>query len=173
VFRDRDLFLLGAGALLASLCLLLPLPFAGKLLAGVLTLFGFMALALLRLGPDRVPAEEWLLRRLRYRFSPRRFVYHRADWKPARRPVTSQEASHAPASAGWEPGGGPFLWPGRGLGFTEALALPGSESCGSSAKPNYAISVYPLATVLLGLLGVRFVAWLAGGGAQEIAALFR
>ena len=32
--------------------------------------------------------------------------------------------------------------------------------------------VYPLVTVLLAVLGVYFVAWLAQGGAQEIAAVF-
>jgi len=31
---------------------------------GFLVLVGFMALALLRLGPDRVPPEVWLMRRL-------------------------------------------------------------------------------------------------------------
>ena len=66
MFRDRDLFLLGAGAILSVFCLLLPLPFSGKLVLGVLTLLGFLLLALLRIGPDRIPPEEWLLRRLRF-----------------------------------------------------------------------------------------------------------
>jgi hypothetical protein len=41
-----------------------------------------------------------------------------------------------------------------------ALALPES-------------GVYPLVTALLAVLGVYFVAWLAQGGAEEIATIFR
>jgi len=61
MFNDRDLGILGGGALLAVLCLFLPLPFVGKVVIGFLVLVGFMALALLRLGPDRVPPEVWLM----------------------------------------------------------------------------------------------------------------
>ncbi len=155
MFRDRDLFLLGAGALLSALCLLLPLPFTGKLVAGVLTLVGFMVLALLRLGPDRISIEEWLLRRLRFWLSPRRFVYHRPGWKlPARRALTSEQAQAQAA-----PTFRPLRAPWTGL-RPVALALPES-------------GIYPLVTVFLGLLGTYFVAWLAQGGAEEIAAIFR
>lgn len=161
MFRDRDLFLLGAGALLSAFCLLLPLPFVGKLVSGVFTLVGFMLLALLRLGPDRIPPEEWLRRRLRFRLLPRRFVYHRPGWRanfvrtPARRPAVPQPA-------------GPVLRPARNIlpelrrteGFAITLVLPER-------------GVYPLVSVLLAVLGIYFVAWLAQGGAEEIAAVFR
>lgn len=161
MFRDRDLFLLGAGALLSALCLLLPLPFAGKLVAGALTLVGFMALAFLRLGPDRIPLEEWLRRRLRFWRAPRRFVYHRPGWKlnlarrPARRAATPEATVATPADPGLRPLKAPLL----GL-RPLALALPEQ-------------GVYPLVTVLLAVLGVYFLAWLAQGGAQEIATVFR
>jgi hypothetical protein len=151
MFKDRDLFLLGAGALLSAFCLLLPLPFAGKLVAGALTLVGFMVLALLRLGPDRVSLEEWLRRRLRFWLSPHRFVYHKPGWKlPARRKPAPEpaEAAHRPLRVPW-----------TGL-RPVALALPER-------------GIYPLVTVFLGLLGAYFIAWLAQGGAQEIAAVFR
>jgi hypothetical protein len=160
MFRDRDLFLLGAGALLSALCLLLPLPFAGKLIAGVATLVGFMTLALLRLGPDRVPLEVWLLRRLRFWLSPHRFVYQRPGWKTTfgrktSRPVADPEKAEAPAA----PGPQPLRIPQAGL-RPLALALPED-------------GLYPLVTVLLGVLGVYFLAWLSQGGAEEIAAVFR
>src|SRR3990170_644067 len=74
MFNDRDLGILGAGALLAVLCLFLPLPFAGKVVIGFLVLVGFMALALLRFGPDRVPPEVWLARRFRYANQTRKYV---------------------------------------------------------------------------------------------------
>lgn len=65
MFNDRDLRILGTGALLAVLCLFLPFSFAKS--GGWLScLIAFMALALLRLGPDRVPTEVWLTRRFRY-----------------------------------------------------------------------------------------------------------
>ena len=156
MFRDRDLFLLGAGALFSALCLLLPLAFVGKLIAGVLTLVGFMALALLRLGPDRITLEEWLRRRLRFWLSPRRFVYHRPGWKlPPRRASTPGAAADAPSAPG------PQSFPAPQTSF-RPVALALSES-----------GVYPLVTVLLAVLSVYFVAWLAQGGAEEIATIFR
>lgn len=155
MFRDRDLFLMGAGALLSALCLLLPLPFAGKLVAGVSALFGFMALALLRLGPDRIPFEVWLLRRLRFRFSPRRFVYHRPGWKLKAR----RAPAPAPAEVPPQPRPQPLREPQAGL-RPVALALPEH-------------GIYPLVSLLLAVLGIYFVAWLAQGGAEEIAAVFR
>ena len=74
MFNDRDLGILGAGALLAVLCLFLPFSFVGKVVVGFLVLVGFMALALLRLGPDRVPPEVWLTRRFRYSMQTRQYV---------------------------------------------------------------------------------------------------
>jgi hypothetical protein len=62
MFNDRDLGILGAGALLAVVCLFLPFSFVGKVVTGFLVLVGFMALALLRLGPDRVPSTSRLPR---------------------------------------------------------------------------------------------------------------
>jgi hypothetical protein len=160
MFRDRDLFLLGAGALLSALCLLLPLPFTGKLIAGVATLVGFMTLALLRLGPDRVPLEVWLLRRLRFWLSPHRFVYQRPGWKATfgRKP-SRQAANPGKADAPAIPGPPSLRIPQIGL-QPLALALPEG-------------GLYPLVTVLLAILGVYFLAWLAQGGASEIAAVFR
>ena len=78
MFNDRDLGILGAGALLAVLCLFLPLSFTGKVVIGFLVLVGFMALALLRLGPDRVPPEVWLMRRFRYSMQTRQYVNQQA-----------------------------------------------------------------------------------------------
>jgi hypothetical protein len=155
MFRDRDLFLLGAGALLSAFCLLLPLAFVGKLVAGVLTLVGFMALALLRLGPDRITVEEWLRRRLRFWLSPHRFVYHRPGWKLSpRRASTPRTAAEATAATDSR------SYPVPQTSFRPvALALPES-------------GIYPLVTVLLAMLGVYFVAWLAQGGAGEIATFF-
>ena len=141
--------------MLSALCLLLPLPFAGKLAAGVSMLFGSMALALLRLGPDRIPFEVWLLRRLRFRLAPRRFVYHLPGWKLKARRVPVPAPAEVPVQARLQP----LREAQTGL-RPAALALPER-------------GIYPLVSLLLAVLGVYFVAWLAQGGAEEIGAVFR
>src|SRR5512133_3209039 len=74
MFNDRDLGILGGGAMLAVLCLFLPFSFIGKIVVGFLVLVSFMVIALLRLGPDRVPPEVWLMRRVRYGMEVRKYV---------------------------------------------------------------------------------------------------
>ena len=91
MFNDRDLGILGAGALLAVLCLFLPFSFAGKVVVGFLVLVGFMALALLRLGPDRVPPEVWLARRFRYSMQTRQYVNQQTATRKAESVQPSQK----------------------------------------------------------------------------------
>src|SRR5690606_39789287 len=99
MFNDRDLGILGAGALLAVLCLFLPLSFTGKVVIGFLVLVGFMALALLRLGPDRVPPEVWLMRRFRYSIQTRQYVNQQtASKKTEDRKSTRLNSSHVKIS---------------------------------------------------------------------------
>lgn len=161
MFNDRDLGILGAGALLAVLCLFLPLSFAGKVVIGFLVLIGFMALALLRLGPDRVPLEVWLTRRFRYSMQTRQYVNQQTatrktesvqpsqKQKPERpvkeRPTFEQSAPSSSAT--------PVVHP---------IDLAWNE-----------VGVYPLLTALLGVVGVYFVVWLANGGAVELSFWFR
>src|SRR3990172_11998559 len=106
MFNDRDLGILGAGALLAVLCLFLPFSFVGKVVIGFLVLVGFMALALLRLGPDRVPPEVWLMRRFRYAHQTRKYVNQqtassrKTQTEPASQPrPTSRPGRSIPMSA--------------------------------------------------------------------------
>jgi hypothetical protein len=160
MFNDRDLGILGAGALLAVLCLFLPLSFTGKVVIGFLVLVSFMALALLRLGPDRVPPEVWLSRRFRYSMQTRQYVNQqtatrKTEGNPpppkqkAQRPTMERERS-APA---YQPqAAGPTVRP---------IDLAWNE-----------VGVYPLLTVLLGVVGIYFAVWLANGGAQELSIWF-
>jgi hypothetical protein len=161
MFNDRDLGVLGAGALLAVLCLVLPLPFVGKVMLGLTVLVGFIMLALLRLGPDRIPLEEWLLRRIRFRLQARRYTYQqpgystRQRWRfrkaRARAEITAQEpqAAHAVDSPG--------------------VAL--KDSFRPMALGLEEVGVYPLVTVLLAVIGIYFLVWLSQGGAAEISQL--
>ncbi|GAB4577509.1 MAG: hypothetical protein Fur0022_02400 [Anaerolineales bacterium] len=152
MFNDRDLAILGAGALLAVLCLLIPIPFAGKVVLGITVLVGFMFAALLRLGPDRIPLEEWLLRRIRYHFQARRYTYQQPLSRPSPRPkAVPPEPQPQPK---------PAITPVLTVQIPFSLAFD-------------EMGVYPLVTALLAVLGVDFIVWLWQGGAAEIATLLQ
>jgi len=161
MFNDRDLFILGSGGLLAVFALFLPFPLVGKMIAGVSVLVVFMLAALLRFGPDRVPLEEWLRRRIRFSARSQRFVFQ-------------QRESGCPLGNHWQP---PVNQP------APAPATPAPARSASSVKPRASllpvdlafdeIGIYPLVTVFMFVLGVYFVVWLANGGADEIVLLFR
>jgi hypothetical protein len=157
MFNDRDLGILGAGALLAVLSLFLPLSFAGKVVVGFLVLVAFMALALLRLGPDRVPLEVWLMRRFRYSMQTRQYVNQQEASRrtqPTSTSAPSEKKSRAPKTERSAPiPSVPDLRP---------LDLAWNE-----------IGVYPLLTAFLAVVGVYFAVWLANGGAQELAMWFQ
>lgn len=144
MFNDRDLGILGAGAFFAVVALFLPLPFVGKLVLGFLVLIGFMSIALLRLGPDRIPPEVWLMRRLRYARQTRYYVNQQE-------PSSRRQPKEKGARAVEKP----------------ALRLHPVDLAWDE------IGIYPLLTVLLGILGIYFLAWLKQGGANELAIWFQ
>ena len=161
MFNDRDLGILGAGALLAVLCLFLPLSFAGKVVIGFLVLIGFMALALLRLGPDRVPFEVWLTRRFRYSMQTRQYVNQQTATRKTESVQSSQKQK-----------------PERPVKERPTI----EHSAPSFSAPSVVhpidlawneVGVYPLLTALLGVVGVYFAVWLANGGAVELSFWFR
>ena len=161
MFNDRDLGILGAGALLAVLCLFLPFSFAGKVVIGFLVLIGFMALALLRLGPDRVPLEVWLTRRFRYSMQTRQYVNQQTATRKTESVQSSQKQK-----------------PERPVKERPTI----EHSAPSFSAPSVVhpidlawneVGVYPLLTALLGVVGVYFAVWLANGGAVELSFWFR
>jgi hypothetical protein len=159
MFNDRDLGILGAGALLAVLCLFLPLSFTGKVVIGFLVLIGFMALALLRLGPDRVPPEVWLMRRFRYSMQTRQYVNQQtATRKTESEPSPSKQKVERPLEREHP---SPSYQPQMPQATMRPIDLAWNE-----------VGVYPLLTVLLGVVGIYFTVWLANGGAQELAFWF-
>jgi len=161
MFNDRDLGILGAGALLAVLSLFLPLSFAGKVAVGFVVLVAFMALALLRLGPDRVPPEVWLMRRFRYAMQTRQYVNQQEATRRAQPAPTSapppEKKSRAPKIPKAEP-----PTPIPAIPTLRPLDLAWNE-----------IGVYPLLTAFLAVVGVYFAVWLAQGGAQELSIWFQ
>jgi hypothetical protein len=154
MFNDRDLSILGAGALLAVLCLFLPLSFVGKIVVGFLVLVGFMVVALLRLGPDRVPPEVWLMRRVRYSMQARQYINQQ---------TTSRRVKSMPASTTRPEPSAPMRSTPM---FTPGVVRPVDLAWGE-------VGVYPLLTALLGVLGTYFLVWLARGGAEQLAIWFR
>jgi hypothetical protein len=160
MFNDRDLGILGAGALLAVLCLFLPFSFTGKVAIGFLVLVSFMALALLRLGPDRVPPEVWLMRRFRYSMQTRQYVNQQATTrKTESKPSPPKQNEQPPKMERERPA--PSYPPQTTKTTMRPIDLAWNE-----------VGVYPLLTVLLGVVGIYFTVWLAGGGAQELSFLF-
>ncbi len=157
MFNDRDLGILGAGALLAVLCLFLPLSFTGKVVIGFLVLVGFMALALLRLGPDRVPPEVWLMRRFRYSMQTRQYVNQQAASKKTETAPSPRQKVERSSTRHEQPA--PVF--DTNAVHTRPVDLAWNE-----------VGVYPLLTVLLGVVGIYFAVWLANGGAQELSIWF-
>ncbi len=115
MFNDRDLGVLGAGALLSVLCLLLPFSFAGRVALGCGVLVSGMVLAFLRLGPDRIPPEEWLRRRVRFQLQARRYTYQQAGAAKKRRKL------------------GRIGWPTAGRRGGRAVRPSGSMACRCSS----------------------------------------
>lgn len=149
MFNDRDLGLLGTGALAAVLCLFLPFSFTGKVLTGFLVLILFMVAALLRLGPDRVPLETWLMRKARFAWGTRKFVNQREPSSlGAGRAHGGQDETPIPAAASWSD--------------FRPLDLAWEE-----------VGVYPLLTALLGVIAVYFSVWISRGGAEQLSIYFR
>lgn len=146
MFNDRDLGILGGGALLAVLCLFLPFSFVGKIVVGFLVLVIFMALALVRLGPDRVPLEVWAMRRVRYGLEVRKYVNQKE-----------------PSGLGMDKPAGPASPPATPAPSTQfqPLDLAWGE-----------VGIYPLLTAFLAVVAVYFAFWLAQGGADELAIWF-
>ncbi len=144
MFNDRDLILMGLGALVAIFCLFLPLPFWLKAVLGGAILVGAMVLALLRVGPDRIPLETWLRRRLRYKWLPKFYTYYR------RSPKKAAQSSRA-----------------------ESTAIPVDPTPGTAFRPLdlvwAEVGVYNLIRIWLAMIGVYVVYWIANGGGEELA----
>jgi hypothetical protein len=84
MFNDRDLTILGVGAVGAVLCLMLPWPFAVKIAVAVVILVAAMALAFTRMGADRLTLEQYIKRQLVFKFQPRKYSYFQKEKTSAR-----------------------------------------------------------------------------------------
>jgi len=96
MFNDRDLGVLGGGALGAILCLMLPWSFAAKVTVAVVILIVSMALAFARFGADRLTVEQYLKRQLLFRFQPRRYSYFRKEAPSSGSSIPTPSVAHRP-----------------------------------------------------------------------------
>ena len=146
MFNDRDLTLLGAGAFAAILCIMLPISLIAKIILAILVLVVFMVIALLRLGPDRVPVEVFLTRRIRFMRESRLYTYNGGKRTSA---TTASQAAAATQK------------------MTE------SRSPALAYQPLMldweGVGVYWIVTAWLTLIGAFFVHWLATGGSSQIS----
>src|SRR5512138_3164848 len=96
MFNDRDLSILGVGAVAAILCLMLPWAFAVKVAIAVVILVVAMALAFARMGADRLTLEQYLKRQLIFKFQPRKYSYFPKEKVPARAAPAVVTQRHRP-----------------------------------------------------------------------------
>jgi hypothetical protein len=152
MFLGRDAFWLGLGAVFALIALFIPLPFFARLTIGILFLVLGMTIALMRVGPDRLPPEQWLIRRLRYLRAVRQYTYYKPQSPspsppppPAPEPPPPAPAPSSMPSFSFKP----VQWAWDDVGYSSLI------------------------TIALAVLGVYLVVWLYQGGAAEIASLFK
>ena len=157
---DRDLGIIGAGAFLTVLCLLLNWPFVVRIVTGLLILVVFMIVALMRVGPDRVTLEEFIARRLRSSLRPRRFSY-RGQGTGGASATPQGVVFTRPASVPIDPS----------PAMVETPVQAGTQSVPVSRPIAFAweeVGIYRLVTVWLGVIGLYFIYWLTQGGTEEL-----
>jgi hypothetical protein len=143
------------------LCLFLPFSFVGKVVTGFLVLVIFMVAALMRLGPDRVPIETWLLRKTRFALGMRKFVNQRepSTLKTERK---AQESTSVSSQSPFPSAPTPVSTHTSAVTDFRPLDLAWNE-----------VGIYPLLTALLAVVGVYFTFWLSRGGAEQIGLYFK
>ena len=143
MFNDRDLSILGAGAVGAILCLMLPWTFAVKVAVAVVILITAMALAFARMGADRLTLEQYIKRQLVFKYQPRKYSYFQKEKTTAR---------DVPAVMSRQPAGRPSFGP-LTLDFTEK-------------------GLYWLMTAWLTVIGAYVLYWAHFTGGLEKAAFW-
>ncbi|HUF37162.1 MAG TPA: hypothetical protein VMN57_01455 [Anaerolineales bacterium] len=165
MFNDRDIAVIGAGALASVLCLLLPVPFPWKVGIGFTVLVIALVAALIRLGRDRLTPEEYLVRRIRYWLRPRFWTFQVRDL-PLRfsgREAPGQKIAEPPPPAPERP------VKRKPEPEPAAHRLPGVRrvSAAVSWRLDPALAER-IAGLLLAVVGLYFLDWLRTGGAVAL-----
>lgn len=175
--HKRDGVLLGTGGLAAVFFLLVPAPLIQRLVLSVLVFFVFMALVVMRFGPDKVPLETWLQRRWRYQRSRRHYSamppVREREPKPARpvekpaAPATVRRPAPSPAAAQ------PASWPRPAQPEAQPVEPVWAEPLPSPALLPIRVDLEDgrgawVLNVLMVVIAIYFVYWLATGGAEQL-----
>jgi len=169
MFNNRDLAIMGSGAILSVAFLFIPIPFIVKTFLGGAVLVVSMIVALLRLGPDKVPIESWLKRRWQYNKKVKRYTYHVAPASPP--PSHNPAKTSAPDTTSV-----PLVRSAPSVGVHHSA--PTKEAWASIPARPLAVDwagtgVYNVVIIWLTVVGIYVVYWLQQGGADELAFLFR
>lgn len=150
MIQDRDLSILVAGGVLALLGLFVPASLMVRMGIGVFILFVAMLIAVMRFGPDRIPLEQWIIRRIRYANSARKYNYY------------GQSGEYAPQAKVSEEKPGPF-------GGT-AVASPMPIRMTTEDIPG---GFYSVVSIFLAVVGIYVIIWIAQGGAEELIMIIK
>ena len=178
--NDRDLTIIGAGAFLTIVCLLFQWPFTVRIVLGLLVLVIFTIVALARLGDDRIPLEQYLMRRFGRENRPRKFSYRAEDHQ-------GQKSAPVPGTTFKRPeeAGGVETVPSQPLpavpAAAQAVTAAPDATEGSQAAPTFStiefaweeFGLYRLVTIWLAVIGLYFVYWLFKGGSAQIGQWMR
>jgi hypothetical protein len=149
--KDRELALIGGGAFLTVLCLLLPWPFTLRVGTGMALLVFFTAFALWPVGPEHLTVEQALFRFVRRARRPKKYTLtsDRGDQPLAPRGTLISAPPLPSPGAGHEPDPSDFDYPPGPIAWNEA---------------DYHLAVL----IWLGVIGLYFIYWIARGGSVEI-----
>jgi len=173
-FKDRALTIIGVGAFLTVLCLLFKWPFVARIVVGLIVLVVSMVIAVMRLGDDNLPIEQYLARRLSWSSKPRKFSYSidqkqpKAHTEPARSETLLQPIS-LPASSTIAPPAHMMI---IGQPLEEApqeASRKLAPAAGTAISLGWEeVGIYRLVTIWLLVIGIYFVYWLSQGGTEQI-----
>jgi hypothetical protein len=161
--QDRDMVVLIVGGAVALTGLFLPFPLLGRMAVGVIILFAAMLIAVMRFGPDRVPIEEYLLRRLRFLRSAKRFNFYS---QPKTQPGTQTRKRSQDRDDEEE-------WDEFYRQPQPELSVQPRVSPVQLTAENLPGGVYSLVTVFLAVVGVYIIFWIAQGGTEELLWIIR
>jgi len=176
--KDRDLFIIGAGAFLTVLCLLFQWPFVIRIVLGLLVLVMSMIVGIGRFGTDKEPLEKYLGRRLGDLTKLKKYTYQ--DDQDLGESVASQGRVFGPPVPSKS-----SLVGDVSSALEKPIRSPSNSARSAPAIPNVAllgrsitfdceeIGIYRLVTIWLIVVGIYFVYWLAKGGTEQIGQWIR
>jgi hypothetical protein len=178
VFNSREITFLGGGGLLAILCLLLPIGFAGKIVLGGIVLVASVVLVFAK-TKDNQPYDVAAWKRFQKSITLKHYSRHGGAEVPEPRPSRNQSSSRSKNQPSGQQGSTSLPAPA----FT-IIALPDSDDDESAQDVEVTYPVKPpddgldevrpssVVTYILVVIAVYVLYWLWHGGMESISTLF-